>query len=174
MCRAASLLIVGNLRTTTKPTTSVDWETTGTRTSVSAGKRKLKTQSVGRSTTTTLNRKLKQLRRLPQRRLQKNNRFNYQNNNSARASRFLIHFFDVHCTTTTWNLLICRFMEDVNIRRRISFLFLNLNKILKNSTPGKVACIWHIERVLIDAIKFERTQIHFFNNVFTAVVVLLA
>ena len=42
-----------------------------------------------------------------------------------------------------------------------SFLFLNLNKILKNSTPGKVACIWHIERVQIDAIKFERTQIHF-------------
>ena len=47
----------GNLRTTTKftTTTSVDWEKTGTRTSVSAGKRKLKMQSVGRSTTTTLN-----------------------------------------------------------------------------------------------------------------------
>ena len=35
---------------------------------------------------------------------------NDQNNSSARASRFLVHFFDVHCTTTTWNLL----------RRRIS------------------------------------------------------
>ena len=43
-----------------------------------------------------------------------------------------------------------------------SFLFLNLNKILKNSNPGKVACFWYIERVIIDAIKFERTQIHFF------------
>ena len=34
---------IGNLRTTTKFTTtaSVDWEKTGTRTSVSAGKRKL-------------------------------------------------------------------------------------------------------------------------------------
>ena len=44
--------IIGNLRTTTKftTTTSVDWEKTGTRTSVSAGKRKLKVQSVGRST----------------------------------------------------------------------------------------------------------------------------
>ena len=31
----------------------------------------------------------------------KNNRFNDQNNSSARASRFLVHFFDVHCTTTT-------------------------------------------------------------------------
>ena len=36
-------------------TTSVDWEKTGTRTSVSAVKRKLKMQSVGKSTTTTLN-----------------------------------------------------------------------------------------------------------------------
>ena len=55
-----------------------------------------------------------------------------------------------------------------------SFLFLNLNKILKNSTPGKVTCSWHIEWVQIDAIKFERTQIPFFNDVFTAVVVVLA
>ena len=38
---------------------------------------------------------------------------------------------------------------------------MNLNKILNNSTAGKVAYIWHIERVQIDAIKFERTQIHF-------------
>ena len=36
-------------------TTSVDWEKAGTRTSVLEGKRKLKMQSVGRSTTTTLN-----------------------------------------------------------------------------------------------------------------------
>ena len=31
----------------------------------------------------------------------KNNRFNDQNNSSARASRFLVHFFDVHCTSKT-------------------------------------------------------------------------
>ena len=55
-----------------------------------------------------------------------------------------------------------------------SFLFLNLNKILKNSTPGKVAIIWHIERIQIYAIKFERSQIHFFTYAFTAVVVVLA
>ena len=63
---------------------------------------------------------LKQPRRRPHRRLQKNNRFHYQNNSSARASRFLVHFFDVYCTTTTWNLLIWRFMEDMDILRRIS------------------------------------------------------
>ena len=55
-----------------------------------------------------------------------------------------------------------------------SFLFLSLNNILKNSTPGKVACILHIERVKIEAIKFERTQIHFFSDVFTAVVIVVA
>ena len=31
-----------------------------------------------------------------------------------------------------------------------------LNKILKNSTPGNVACIWKIERVQIDLSLKER------------------
>ena len=46
--------LLGNLRTTTKFTTtlSVDWERTGTGTSDSAGERKLQMQSVGSSTTT--------------------------------------------------------------------------------------------------------------------------
>ena len=35
----------------------------------------------------------------------KNNCFNEQNNVSAHASHFLVHFFDVHWTTTTWNLI---------------------------------------------------------------------
>ena len=46
-------------------------------------------------------------------------RFNDQNNSSARASCFLVHFFDVHSLTTTWNHLIWRFMEDVDIRQQI-------------------------------------------------------
>ena len=46
---------IRELRTTTKftTTTSVDRESTGTRTSVSAGNRKLKMQSLGRTVTTT-------------------------------------------------------------------------------------------------------------------------
>ena len=64
-------------------------------------------------------RELKQLRWWPHWRLKKNNRFNDQNNSSAQASRFLVHFFDVHCMTTTWNLLIWCFMEDVDIWWRI-------------------------------------------------------
>ena len=87
------------------------------------------------------NRKFKQLRRRPQRQLQKktkqNNRFNDQNNSSARASRFLIHFFHVHCTSTTRFLWRTWTYDD-----EFSFIFFNLNKILKNTTPGKVACIW--------------------------------
>ena len=101
----------------------------------------------------------------------KNNRFNDQNNSSARASRFLVHFFGVHCTTTTWNLVLWRTWTYDD---EFSFLFLNPNKILKNSTQGKVACIWHIERVRTDAIKFEGAQTNFFGDVFTAVVVVVA
>ena len=41
---------------------------------------------------------------------------------SARASCFLVHFFDIHCTTTTLNLLMRRFMEGVDMRLQI-FLF---------------------------------------------------
>ena len=48
-----------------------------------------------------------------------NNWFYEQNDCSARESRFLVHFFDVHCTTTTWNLPMRRFMEDVDIRKQI-------------------------------------------------------
>ena len=43
----------------------------------------------------------------------KNKRFNDQNNSSAHAARFLVHFFDVHCSTSTWNLPMRRFMEDL-------------------------------------------------------------
>ena len=43
-----------------------------------------------------------------------------------------------------------RFMEDVDILRQIFHffpsLYLNMDKALKNSTPGKVAYIWRIER----------------------------
>ena len=44
--------------------------------------------------------------------VKKNNRFNKQNNNFARASHFFVHFFPVFAR------LISRFMEDVNKQRR--------------------------------------------------------
>ena len=42
-----------------------------------------------------INRDLTKLRRRRQGERQKNNRFNEQNNNSARASRFFVHLFSV-------------------------------------------------------------------------------
>jgi len=44
---------------------------------------------------------------------------------------------------------------------KFSVLYLNMDKANKNLTPGKVAYIWQIKRFQIDAIKFERTEIHF-------------
>ena len=41
---------------------------------------------------------------------------------------------------------------------KFSFLYLNMDKALKNSTPGKVGYIGRIERFQIDAKKFKRTH----------------
>ena len=74
-----------------------------------------------------------------------------------------------------WNLPMRRFMEDVDILRQFSLLYLNMAKALKNSTPGKVAYIWRIERFQIDATKFLKgRKFIFFRDVFTAVVVVFA
>ena len=40
-----------------------------------------------------------------------------------------------------WNLPMRRFMEDVDIRQQIFFFYLNMDKFLKNSTPGNVSYI---------------------------------
>ena len=47
----------------------------------------------------------------------------WQNNGFARASRFFCTFLSRRCTTTTWKCLISRFVEDGNIRQRVSFSF---------------------------------------------------
>ena len=44
-----------------------------------------------------------------------------------------------------------RFMEDVDTDDdKFSFLHLNMDKSLKNATPGKVAYNWQTERFQID------------------------
>ena len=88
-----------------------------------------------------------------------------------------------HCTITTWNCLISRFVEDVNTRQRLSFSFPELWNSLYNSTPEKFINIWRIERVGISAIKFEVARIHwesggnqayFLSDVFVAVAMVVA
>ena len=63
-------------------------------------------------------------RRRQQREGQKSNRLNRQNNNSARASRFFVHFFVVTARLRRDKNLFSRFMEDVN-KRRLNFLSLS-------------------------------------------------
>ena len=62
-------------------------------------------------------------------------------------------------------------MEDVNKRRRISFLSLNLSAVLKKSTPGKFAYTCHFQQIGINATKIEKTGNHFKTGVFAAVAV---
>ena len=69
----------------------------------------------------------------------KNNWFYEQNNISARASRLLVHFFDVHCTNTKRNLLMRRFIKHVNIRRQIFLCHFGPGQNLENSPPRKIA-----------------------------------
>ena len=51
------------------------------------------------------------------------------------------------------------------------FLFLNLSAVPKKSTPGKFVHIRHFQPIGINATKFEKTRIHFKNDVFAAVAV---
>ena len=67
-------------------------------------------------------RDLKIRRRLRKRERRKNNRFNCQNNNFARA--LFCTFLCRHCKTTTWKCLIPRCTEEVHERRR-NFLSLS-------------------------------------------------
>ena len=92
-----------------------------------------------------------------------------KNNNFASASHFFVHFFAVFARLRHENRLILLFREDVNKQRHNFILFLNLDMVLWNSTPGGFAYIWQSKRVGIIAMKTERTQIHFGSDVFAAV-----
>ena len=78
----------------------------------------------------------------------------WEKKNTA-LSHFLVHFFDIHWSMTLrWNpCMWLVFWRTWTHNDEFSFLFLNLDKVLKNSTTGKVTCIWHIEQVQIDTIK---------------------
>ena len=58
--------------------------------------------------------------------------------------------------------------EDAIKRRRNFIVFLNLNTVLRNSTPGGFTYFWQSMWVGIIAIKTKRTQIYFWSNVFAA------
>ena len=114
---------------------------------------------------TRQNRDFKIQRRGRQRERQINNRFYKQNNNLACAPRFFVHFFARFYTTTNWKCLISHFMEDVTSDDKIQFLFLYLDMVPRDSTPGGFANVWQSKWVGIIAIKTERTQIHFLSDI---------
>ena len=114
-------------------------------------------------------RQLRQRRRQQQQQRQKTIGFM-----SKTTAPHVHHAFDVHCTTTTWNLPIINLVwRTWTYYDKFSLRYLNMDKAL-DSTPGNVAYIWRIERFQIAAIKFERTQIHFFSDVFPAVDIVVA
>jgi len=68
-------------------------------------------------------------------------------------------------TTTTWNCLISRFVENGNTRQQLFFSVSELwySSLEFNSKP--FANIWLIKRDRISAIKFEAARIHFLSDV---------
>ena len=100
--------------------------------------------------------------------MSKNNRFNKQNNNFARASHFFAHFFPVFARLRRENLIL-PFIVDENKQRRN---FISLSELeygpLKFSFR-RVAYNCQSKRVGIIAIKTEKTQIHFLSDVLVAV-----
>ena len=87
------------------------------------------------------------------------------------GSRFLCTFRYRCCTTTTWNRLVSRFIEDVNTRQQFSFSFSDLRYSPLELTPEKFPNIWQIKWNGIRLMKFEKARVHFFTDVFAAVAV---
>ena len=79
-----------------------------------------------------------------------------KNNNFAHVSGLVVHFSARFCTTTMWKCLILHFMEYGNKQQRNLCLFLNLNVVPRNLTPGGFACIWQSKWVGIITIKTKR------------------
>ena len=77
-----------------------------------------------------------------------------------------------HCTTTTWNFIFSRFVEDVNTGQKFSFSFPEL--WYSPLDPEKYAIICRIKRDEINAIKFEAAWVYFSNDGFVAVAVVVA
>ena len=56
---------------------------------------------------------------------------------TATATSRNVNYLPWRCTTTTWNVLISRSMEYLNVRQRFLFLFLNFHGDLWNLNPKK-------------------------------------
>ena len=130
------------------------------------------------------NGELKQRRRRRKRERQKSNiKVEIgKNNNFARASHVhhslvLCTLLCRHCTTTMWNFLISRFMEDVNTSQRFSSCFCELRYSPLEFNSWKIANSWQIKAHSWNkpgAMKFEIARIYFSGDVFPAFAVVVA
>ena len=90
-----------------------------------------------------------------------------QNNDSARASRFFVHFFAVAARLRRRENAHANIPLVGNVKKwtqdnEFVFLFLIFDAVFKNLSPEEIGNIWRIERGGINA-KFEAAQIHFFE-----------
>ena len=114
-------------------------------------------------------RELKRQRR--RRECQTSNRFRF---NSKTTSLHVHHAFLYiswilcrRCTTTTWNCLISRYVEDVNSKRRPSFSFPELwYSSLLIQLQKRFTNIWQIVWDEIRVIKFNVVRTYFLTDVF--------
>ena len=74
-------------------------------------------------------RELKQILLRRQRERQKSNRFRLAKQQLRTWITPFCIFLCRGCTTTTWNFLFSRFVEDVNTRQQFSFSFLNFDTL---------------------------------------------
>ena len=99
----------------------------------------------------------------------------WQNNNSAHASRFIVHFFafTARLRRKMPNFTSFSFFGGRGRGREhktTTYFFFSWTSIaLQNSAPERIANIWRIVRDGINAIKFEAARIHFLSDVFAAV-----
>ena len=96
-----------------------------------------------------------------------------QNNNSALASRFFLHFFSVAARpqreSAKFHILSRSWTQDID------FFFFSWTLIQSFRIQlQKIANIWRTERVWISATKFEVARIHFLSDVCAAVAVTAA
>ena len=95
----------------------------------------------------------------------------WQDNNSARVSRFFVHFLAVVARLRRKSSYFHLLSRTCTQENYFLFLFLNFDTVFQNSPLEKFASICRIKRDGITPIKFEVAPIHFLKDVFVAMVV---
>ena len=105
----------------------------------------------------------------------KSNRFRQAKQQLCTCITLFCTFLCRRCTTTTWNCLISRFVEDGEQKTTTFFFFSwTLMQSFRFQLQKNFGNIRRIKRDGISAIKFEAAQIQFLSDVFVAVAIVVA